>query len=104
MSNDIFLRGGCQHCAGHLEFPASATGGTAPCPHCGQITRLEAFTTPESAPKAIRGGKWWLWVLVVVLAIIVGAAGGAALFLVQAERGVVSSTSAPVPATQTNTV
>jgi hypothetical protein len=42
MSSSDFVKGACQHCAGHLEFPAEAAGQTAPCPHCGQPTRLVA--------------------------------------------------------------
>ena len=98
MSNDIFLRGGCEHCAGHLEFPGGAAGGTAPCPHCGQITRLVAFAAPGPAGR----GKLWLWIGVGALAIIVGAAGGAALFLVQKGHGASSAPATPVP--QTNIV
>jgi hypothetical protein len=47
MSNDNFLKGGCQHCGGHFEFPADAAGDTSPCPHCGQPTQLVALTAPN---------------------------------------------------------
>jgi len=42
MSTDIFVKGECGHCAGHLEFPAAAAGETIECPHCGQSTKLAA--------------------------------------------------------------
>ena len=95
MSNDILLRGGCEHCSGHLEFPASAAGGTAACPHCGQTTRLVAFVTPKPASRL------GLWIGVVALAVVVGAGGGVALFLAKAGHG---GSTASAPAPQTNTV
>ena len=48
MSNRNFVKGKCQHCAGHLEFPADGDGETIPCPHCGQPTE---FTAPVSTNK-----------------------------------------------------
>lgn len=46
MSNSDFVKGECRNCAGHIEFPASATGQTVPCPHCGQPTVLVAAVPP----------------------------------------------------------
>jgi hypothetical protein len=42
MSNNNYIKGECQTCAGHLEFPADATGETIDCPHCGVATVLTA--------------------------------------------------------------
>lgn len=42
MSNNNFIKGECQQCAGHLEFAADAVGETIVCPHCGQPTALAA--------------------------------------------------------------
>lgn len=36
-----FLKGACQLCGGHLEFPTEALGGKTECPHCGRVTALK---------------------------------------------------------------
>ncbi len=96
MSNDIFVKGACEHCAGHLEFPASAAGGTVPCPHCGQPTRLAAF----ASPKPPSGNKLWIGLAVAV--VLIGAVGGVVAFLTLGGHGSVPSPPVPVP--QTNAV
>jgi hypothetical protein len=40
MNRTKFLKGECQHCAGHLEFPAEMAGLPTDCPHCGKQTEL----------------------------------------------------------------
>ncbi len=35
-------KGECEHCKGHLAFPAEGTGTVIDCPHCGQRTTLRA--------------------------------------------------------------
>jgi len=57
MSNEHFIKGACQQCAGHVEFPAHAAGETQPCPHCGQPTQLVAPPQGEKTP---------LWMVAVV--------------------------------------
>ena len=47
----------CQHCNGHIAFPAEMTGQTVSCPHCGLETKLivPALNKPASAvPKDVR--------------------------------------------------
>ena len=41
-----FVRGLCQACGGHLEFPVSMAGDTILCPHCGQSTLLSVAGAP----------------------------------------------------------
>ena len=72
-----FLKCLCAFCGGHIEFPASASGDTIPCPHCNRLTRLSttvmspppipprlAAAVPASPPpKAsfeMRLGTYWL--------------------------------------------
>jgi hypothetical protein len=76
------LRGECQHCGGHLEFPAESIGLQAPCPHCGQQTELLLERPPEEPSLPRRVIVW------TVAAIIVLALGlvGAVLALKRAER------------------
>jgi len=64
MSETTYLKGVCQHCDGHLEFPADAVGNAIPCPHCGQSTELRAG--PASRPR--RGRRLLGMVLALVLA------------------------------------
>jgi hypothetical protein len=49
MSNTQFVKGACTHCAGHLEFPATAAGSSVNCPHCGQPTELMAPAAPAAS-------------------------------------------------------
>ena len=53
MSNGDFVKGVCGHCAGHLEFPATAAGQTVSCPHCGRATAL-AVPAAGNLPRASR--------------------------------------------------
>ena len=43
------LKGECQHCGGHLSFPAEGIGLTATCPHCGQETELFLATPKQES-------------------------------------------------------
>ena len=40
------LKGECQQCGGHIEFPAEAAGTMTECPHCGKPTEL-LLAAPE---------------------------------------------------------
>ena len=56
MSESGFYKCACEHCRGHLEFPAHAAGITATCPHCGVETWLVAPTPAANlgpAPTAL---------------------------------------------------
>jgi hypothetical protein len=65
MSATGYLKGGCEHCGGHIEFPADGIGSTANCPHCGVETelRLAEPELEESAPQRSR----WITVGVIIL-------------------------------------
>jgi hypothetical protein len=47
------VRGNCQSCGGHLEFPVSAGGDTILCPHCGSSTLLTTVAAPIPVPPPI---------------------------------------------------
>jgi len=53
MSTHKFVKGECQHCAGHLEFPIDAAGETIVCPHCGQSTTLVWPLAHNRAPTKV---------------------------------------------------
>jgi len=76
------LRGECQHCGGHLEFPAESIGLQAPCPHCGQQTELMLERPPEEPSLP---GRVIVWTVAAVILLALGLVG-AVLALKRAER------------------
>ena len=73
MNRTKFLKGECQHCAGHVEFPAEMAGLPVECPHCGQQTELLLARPPEESglPK---GPMIWAIIGIVILCLgLVGA-------------------------------
>ena len=82
MNKTKFLKGECQHCQGHLEFPAELAGLTADCPHCGQQTDLLLAKPPEEStvPRAAM-----VWAVIGIVILGLGLAG-ALVALKRAER------------------
>src|ERR1041384_3966056 len=76
------LKGHCQVCGGHLEFPADGAGMTVECPHCGKMTELWLARPPEE-PTIPRRTLVWTIVTVVILLLGLAAAVDA---LKRAER------------------
>ena len=66
--NDRYLKGECQHCGGHIEFPVKAAGLTADCPHCGKQTELLLARPPEE-PTAPHKGRIWAIAAIVILSL-----------------------------------
>jgi len=84
MASTKYLKGECQHCSGHLEFPAESAGMTADCPHCGQSTELLLARPPEEPTVPRRAIIW-----AIVGLVILGAGLGASLVALRmAERKV----------------
>lgn len=56
MSSDAtYIKGGCTHCGGHIEFPREALGAEVACPHCSATTALLdnlAAPAPPPVPAA----------------------------------------------------
>lgn len=50
MSDAGYLKGHCENCGGHLEFPTDAMGLTVDCPHCGSRTALVSQVPPDPTP------------------------------------------------------
>jgi hypothetical protein len=77
MSDSKYLKGSCQHCNNHIEFPAEASGSVVSCPHCGnQVTLIaDTPTAPQKSSQptalfaiigavaiiALIGGGWFFW-------------------------------------------
>jgi len=72
MSQRTYLRGHCQQCEGHLEFPADALGDEINCPHCLQKTNLLAV---RPAQNRSRQGLIWGLILLTLLLFVGGLAG-----------------------------
>ena len=75
MSKTKYLKGACQHCQGHLEFPAELIGTVVPCPHCQQDTELLLLVATEE-PTVPRRALIWTGIAVVILGL--GLAGALA--------------------------
>lgn len=69
MSRPKYLKGDCQHCGEHIEFPVESIGMTVDCPHCGQVTEL-LLALPPSEPAAPR--RWMVLAVVAILILIAG--------------------------------
>jgi len=76
------LKGQCQACGGHIEFPAEAVGTSIDCPHCGKSTELMLVLPPQE-PTIPRSTI--VWTLVTILLLLAGL-GGALIALKRAER------------------
>ena len=67
-----YLKGECQHCHGHIEFPAEAAGMTTDCPHCSKPTEL-LLAAPPQEPLLPRRTVIWTLIAVLILGFGVGA-------------------------------
>ena len=66
MSKTKLLKGECQHCGGHLEFPPEMAGLQGPCPHCGEQTDL-LLAPPAEEPTVPRRTVIWAVIGIVIL-------------------------------------
>jgi hypothetical protein len=82
MKQTKFLTGECQHCHGHIEFPAESAGMVTGCPHCGRQTEL-LLALPKEEPTIPRATIVYTAIAVIIL--IAGLAG-AMLALKMAQR------------------
>jgi len=67
MNQTKYLKGECQHCHGHIEFPAESAGLTTNCPHCGQQTDL-LLAAPKEEPTIPTATIIYTIIAVVILA------------------------------------
>jgi len=90
-----YLKGECQQCGGHIEFPAEAAGTTTECPHCGRTTdlMLAAPETESSVPTRA------IVYTVIAIVVLVGGLIGTQIALKRAKRLVEQKNEiAPKPA------
>lgn len=100
MNQTKFLKGECQHCRGHIEFPADSVGLTIDCPHCGKQTEL-LLAIPKEEPTIPRAT-----IVYTVIAVVILGAGlaGAMVALKMAQHKVLRNkaeiaSQAPAPTT-----
>lgn len=105
MNRTKYLKGACQHCGGHIEYPAEHIGMTAACPHCQQETELLLLAPPAAATVPRRA---LVWTAIAVVTLSLGL-GGALLALKRAQRwaehqksAAATQVPAPVAEAQTN--
>ncbi len=72
MGSTKYLKGECQTCGGHLEFPAEVAGLTADCPHCGKQTDL-LLATPKEEP--VVSSRAVVWLVITAIILVLGAGG-----------------------------
>ncbi|HEV2394207.1 MAG TPA: FxLYD domain-containing protein [Verrucomicrobiae bacterium] len=94
-----YLKGECQHCGGHLEFPADSVGLAAPCPHCGNQTEL-LLLVPVQEPTIPTRAIVWTVIGVVILGL---GLAGALVALKRAERWAARQKAAAAAALAGNT-
>jgi hypothetical protein len=82
MNQTKYLKGECQHCHGHIEFPAESAGLTIDCPHCGKQTEL-LLALPKEEPTIPRATIVYTLIAVVILA---AGLAGAMIALKMAQR------------------
>ena len=92
MKQTKFLKGECQHCHGHIEFPAESAGLTNNCPHCGKQTEL-LLAVPKEEPTIPRATIVYTAIAVIIL---VAGLAGAMIALKMAERKVGHKKTEPV--------
>jgi hypothetical protein len=88
MNKPIYLKGECQHCAGHIEFPAEAAGTSVECPHCGATTELLLAAPPPEPP--LIPVKTLVFTVLTLLILIGGLVG--AMIAVQRAKKIVHKT------------
>ena len=101
MANPEFVKCGCRHCGGHIEFPTVAAGQTVACPHCGQPTVLGGpgiLPVPLETPSNKRVPSARLWLAGgAVLSLLAAGAAAAFFWSRKAEpHAYVAKTSPPV--------
>ena len=78
MSQNKFLKCACDHCDGHIEFPADGIGSIIACPHCGADTELVLEVPPVLTTRSSRGLKWFV---IGALILLVGAVAVVAILI-----------------------
>jgi hypothetical protein len=57
-SESVFLKGSCDHCGGHIEFPLESSNKIVFCPHCKLPTTLPGPPNPSTSPLPLPFDLW----------------------------------------------
>ncbi len=82
MAETKFLKCPCDHCGGHIEFPADGIGATIPCPHCARPTELALEIPAHLIQRPGRGRNWFIAGTIIL---VVGVVASVAI-LITAQR------------------
>jgi hypothetical protein len=82
MNGGKYLKGECQQCSGHIEFPAESAGMTTQCPHCGKPTELLLAAPTLESPVPTKASVY----TVIAIVILVGGLIGTQIALKRARR------------------
>jgi hypothetical protein len=98
MADPDFLKCSCQKCGGHIEFPATGTGATIHCPHCGAQTTLSSDSSRLGIPPTTRKIKPAVLLVsgILLLVVILGAVIGVLYWPKKQRETVVPFTKPPV--------
>ena len=100
MSSTKYLKGECQQCREHIEFPAEAVGTTTECPHCGQTTELLLALPPTESLLPTKAIVYTIIAIVILVGGLIGTqiALNRTKLLVE-QQNVATSGVPPKPAT-----
>jgi predicted RNA-binding Zn-ribbon protein involved in translation (DUF1610 family) len=94
MNDSQDLIGYCQHCGSQIEFPETADGTQAACPHCGKETLLTTEPPAQSGSRTVA-----IFTCVAVLGLALAATG--ALIIIKQKK---NRAAAPTETVQTSSV
>ena len=96
-----FAKCACQHCGGHIEFPAEGIGRKIACPHCGGTTVLNHAEPVEIGGSCATRRRIY-WTLGIAAGLVV-AAGSAILYVnYRDSKQATAAPALPLPPPQTN--
>jgi len=99
---ESFAKCACQHCGGHIEFPAHGAGQKIACPHCKWPTLL---SLTQTAPVEIGGGpvaRKRIYVAFAIAAGVVAVAGGGLYIYLNAQNSQQATATLARPAQPSN--
>lgn len=73
MTSSKYLKGECQHCSGHIEFPAESVGTTTECPHCGKATELLLAVPKTESSLPTKAIVYTVVAIVILVGGLIGA-------------------------------
>jgi len=101
---ESFAKCVCQHCGGHIEFPAHGAGQKIDCPHCKWPTMLSVSKAPSVEVGGGRAARKRVYMAFAIAAGVVVAATGVIYVLLNPNPNLNPKDSSTVRPTNTNPV